>query len=232
MIKVLLWDIDGTILDFLAAEKAAIKKCFEIMNLGICTDEMVADYSLINCKYWEMLERGEMTKAEILVCRFREFFEKIGINTAVAEEFNSMYQIRLGDTICYKPNAREMLDKYSGSLVQCAVTNGTVVAQRRKLSASGLDKVFDHIFISEEVGSEKPNRTFFDEVFKVIGRYDSSEVMIIGDSLTSDIRGGNNAGILTCWYNQQHKINDKGETVDYEIDDLAKVVEIIDREMI
>lgn len=227
MIKVLLWDIDGTILDFLAAENAAIKKCFELLNLGTCTDEMVSDYSKINCKYWEMLERGEMTKPEILVGRFREFFETIDINPGLAEEFNELYQVRLGDTICYKPNAREVLEKNQGKLVQCAVTNGTVIAQRRKLSGSGLDKVFDYIFISEEVGAEKPNRVFFDRVFEKIGRYDISEIMIIGDSLTSDIKGGNNSGIQTCWYNQSHKANDKNVEINYEIDDLMQVVDIL-----
>ena len=157
MIKVLLWDIDGTILDFLASEKAAIKKCFEIFELGTCTDEMVGEYSEINCRYWRMLERGEMTKPEILVGRFEEFFEKKGIDVSVAPAFNEEYQVRLGDTICYKPGGREIVDYYKGKLLQCAVTNGTVVAQRKKLTNSGLDKIFDHIFISEEVGYEKPS---------------------------------------------------------------------------
>lgn len=227
MIKVLLWDIDGTILDFLAAERVAIKKCFEIFGLGICTDEMVDNYSKINCRYWEMLERGEMTKPEILVGRFREFFGTIGVDISVADSFNAEYQVRLGDTICYKPKAREMVDYYKGKKIQCAVTNGTIIAQKKKLSASGLNQVFDHIFISEEVGCEKPGKAFFDKVFEVIGEYNTSEVMIIGDSLTSDIRGGNNAGIITCWYNPGHLANNKNEKVVYEIDNLEKIKDIL-----
>ena len=96
MIKVILWDIDGTLLDFKKAEYAAIKKCFEIFRLGECTDEMIAGYSLINRKYWEKLERGEITKQEVLVNRFTDFFEKENIKTDYAEEFNIEYQKWLG----------------------------------------------------------------------------------------------------------------------------------------
>ena len=81
MIKVILWDIDATLLDFLAAEKAAIRKCFEKYNLGVCTDEMIGRYSVINKRYWEMLERGEMSKEDILIGRFQEFFASEGIET-------------------------------------------------------------------------------------------------------------------------------------------------------
>ena len=227
MIKVLLWDIDGTILDFKAAEKVAIKNCFKKFGLIECSDDMVAEYSAINVKYWEMLESGELTKPEILVGRFREFFGKHDIDISLAEPFNAEYQVRLGDTICYKGGAPNILKKYEGRLLQCAVTNGTVIAQRRKLSASGLDKLFDHIFISEEIGYEKPSVGFFGEVMKVIGEYDRSEIMIVGDSLTSDIRGGNNAGLITCWYNPDYAKNDRGVSVDHEIHDLMEVDSIV-----
>ena len=92
MIKVILWDIDGTLLNFLKAEHEAIKKCFEIFNLGECSDEMISRYSVINRKYWEMLERGEITKQEVLVGRFQEFFRNEGIETDCAEKFNSEYK--------------------------------------------------------------------------------------------------------------------------------------------
>ena len=111
-----------------------------------------------------------------------------------------------------------------------AVTNGTKVAQDKKLAKSGLVELFDAVFISEEIGVEKPGVGFFEKVWDSIGKYKSDEVMIIGDSLTSDIQGGNNAGILCCWYNPKGAVNYTGVRVDYEIDNLQKVKEIIDEE--
>lgn len=229
MIKVVLWDIDGTLLDFLAAERAAIRKCFEIFGLGECTDAMLEDYSEINVRHWEMLERNERTKPEILVGRFAEFFEKYGLDMSCVAAFNEEYQVRLGDTIVFQPGAEETLRALRGRVIQGAVTNGTRIAQERKLANSGMDKLFDYVFISELVGAEKPNRSFFDRVFAAIGDYAPREVMIVGDSLTSDIRGGNNAGIVTCWYNPQGKPNDQGAAVDYEIRRVDQVPGLLER---
>ena len=227
MIKVLLWDIDGTLLDFLKAEHAAINKCFEVLELGTCTDEMIARYSVINRSYWERLERGELTKPEVLVGRFKEFFEKEGLPVECAEPFNEEYQSRLGDTVCFCDDSYDLVKGLKGRVKQYAVTNGTKVAQDKKLAKSGLREIFDEVFISEEVGIEKPGIGFFEHVFSVIGQYDPKEVMIIGDSLTSDMQGGNNAGILCCWYNPRKEINDKNIKVDYEIDNLYKILELI-----
>jgi len=227
MIKVLLWDVDGTLLDFLAAEKAAMKKCFEVCGIGECTDEMIARYSKINRKYWEMLERGEITKPQVLVGRFEEFFKNEGIITDCASEFNKEYQVRLGDTICFCDDGYELVKSLKGQVKQYAVTNGTKVAQDKKLTKSGLIDLFDDVFISEVVGVEKPGVGFFEKVWEKIGTYEADEVMIIGDSLTSDMQGGNNAGILCCWYNPKGAVNDKGVKIDYEIDNLQKIKNII-----
>ncbi len=219
--RILLWDIDGTILNFDAAERAAMQKGFAAMHLGECSDEMLLDYSSINNRYWKMLERGELTKAEILVGRFREFFLKYGIDPLYADAFNAQYQIDLGDTICFNENVSELIVQLKPACRQYAVTNGTVRAQRRKLNRSGLDRLLDGVFISDELGIEKPNKGFFDialsRIEEQIGPFSPDEVLIIGDSLTSDIRGGNNAGIKTCWYNPNGLENTQGVQVDYQI---------------
>lgn len=219
--RILLWDIDGTVLNFDAAERAAIRKGFAAMNLGTCSDKMLSDYASINNKYWKMLERGELTKTEILVGRFREFFLKYGIDPRHADAFNAQYQIDLGDTICFNENVFELITNFKTAYKQYAVTNGTALAQHRKLSRSGLDRLLDGVFISDELGIEKPNKGFFDLAFskieKQIGSFVLDEVLIIGDSLTSDIRGGNNAGIKTCWYNPNALENTQGVQVDYQI---------------
>lgn len=226
-IEVILWDIDGTLLNFGEAEKAAIRKGFQEFELGECTDEMLRDYSEINQKYWKRLERGELTKPQILEGRFFEFFEKYGLNTSVVSEFNKRYQVNLGDVIVFFEHGLETVQTLKGRVLQYAVTNGTKIAQDRKLKNSGLIDLLDGVFISEEVGCEKPGKEFFEKVFEVIGAYEKEHVLIVGDSMTSDIQGGNNAGIVTCWFNPEKKKQDTDLRIDYEIEDLEKVLEII-----
>lgn len=227
MYKYLLWDIDGTILDFVASESMAIRRLFKKYDLGNCTEEMLADYSKINTKYWEFLERGEMTKQEILVGRFTEFFAKYGLDISIAASFDKDYQIELGKCPVFMKNAEFVLEHCDGKYLQIGVTNGTKVAQTGKLKTSGLDKIFDSVYISEDLGAEKPNVEFFEYVFAAENIKDKSQAIIIGDSLTSDMQGGINYGIDTCWFNPKHKQNTKSFSVTYEIDDLAKILEIL-----
>lgn len=230
MIKIILWDIDGTLLNFTKVENYAIKKCFGIFDMGICTDEMVERYAAINKKYWERLERGEVTKTQVLTGRFREFFQSEGLPVEKAEAFNKEYQVRLGDKAFFNDNGESLVTELKSKVKQYAVTNGTLVAQRGKLAKSGLDQLLDGVFISDEIGIEKPNIGFFDHVFRElakVGDYKKNEILIIGDSLTSDMQGGNNAGILCCWYNPSGSVNTKGLRVDYEIRNLQEVEEII-----
>ena len=107
------------------------------------------------------------------------------------------------------------------------VSNGTVVAQEKKLRLSGLGELMDGIFLSEAVGVEKPNVEFFERMFGNIDLVEKDQVLIVGDSLTSDIRGGNNAGIKTCWYNPDHKERYADVKIDYEIADLHEIYDII-----
>ncbi len=197
MLRAVLWDVDGTVLDFLASEKASIRRCFAHFRLGECTDEMLARYSEINRRWWQKLERGECTKPETLYGRFREFFDAEGIAFDKIDEFNLLYQDLLGETAVFFPGARETILAAKGRYYQAAVTNGTRRAQRKKLAATGLDRVFDAVFISDEIGFEKPGRGFFDAVFAAIPPFEKDEIVIVGDSPTSDMKGGRDAGIRT-----------------------------------
>lgn len=231
MITTILWDVDGTLLDFLAAEKAAIRSLFQEYHLGECSDERIGRYSRINRKYWERLERGEITKPEVLIGRFREFFESEGIDPLLAPEFNEKYQVRLGDTIVYCDDSLAIVKNLKGKVKQYVVSNGTVVAQTKKLKASGIGELMDGVFLSEELQAEKPSVVFFEKVFRAIGPVKKEEVLIVGDSLTSDIRGGNNAGIRTCWYHPQGEddamIQELGVQVDHTITDLHEIYAIL-----
>ena len=231
MIRVILWDIDNTILSFDAAEKAALNKEFEEFELGEFNDEMLQRYVSINRKYWQALERGEITKPEVLVGRFEEFFKLYNLPVEKAAAFNERYQDLLGDTICFHDDAYNIVKDFKGKVLQCAASNGTKIAQTGKLKNSGLGELFDLVFISEDVGAEKPAKEFFDkalaDVEAQIGAFQLDEVLMIGDSLTSDIKGANNAGVKACWYNPSGVPCDKEVQIDYEIKDLHEVYDLL-----
>ncbi len=226
MFTTLLWDVDGTLLDFKAAEKAAIADCFEQFGIPPYTPEMIARYSQINQYYWEQLELGNVEKPKMLVQRFADFFEEYKI-PCDPQAFNTLYQSQLGEHVVFFPYALEILQKNKGKYKQYAVTNGTETAQRKKLKKSGLDQVFDGIFISDLLGAEKPDPAFFNQVFDAIGNPPKEEILIIGDSLSGDIKGGNNAGISTCWFNPKGSPKSMDVAIDFEISSLKEVLNIV-----
>ena len=227
MIHTVLWDVDGTLLDFDVAERASLRTLFAEFGLGPCTEQMLARYSVINVSFWQRLERGEMTKPEILTGRFEQLFGEFGIDTELAPAFNARYQLTLGDTIVFRDDSLNLVKALKGKVKQYVVSNGTVAAQTKKLDRSGLGVLMDGIFLSEKLDIEKPNLGFFEKVFSVICPDELRSVLIVGDSLTSDIRGGMNAGIKTCWYNPGKKLLPDDYHADYMISDLRELSKLL-----
>ena len=231
MFRVILWDIDNTLLSFNKAEVAALSKDFTEFGLGEFTEALLKEYEVINRRRWQALERGEMTKPEVTVGRFVEFFGIHGWDTSIAPAFDRRYQELLGEYVYFNDDAYEIVKDLQGKVLQCATTNGTKLAQTGKLKNSRLGELFDLVFISEDVGAEKPAKEFFDKVFAdieaKIGSVQLDEVLLVGDSLTSDIKGANNAGVKACWYNPGGVPCDKDVQIDYEIKDLHEVYEIL-----
>ncbi len=225
--KYLLWDIDGTIINFELAERAAIRSLFKRFKLGDCSDEMLMYYSQINKRYWQLMESGKIKKDKMLVERFIEFFSNKGINADIAAEFNKEYQIALCDTIVFNDDAIDIIKHQKKTCKIIIVTNGTEVVQEKKLERSGLNDIVDNVFISELVGFEKPNIKFFEKVILEVGIKDLKEALIIGDSLTSDIQGGHNIGIDTCWYNPKNEENTTLLNPTYTIRNLHELENII-----
>ncbi len=227
MVKAILWDVDGTLLDFLAAEKAAIQRLFGEFGLGECTDAMAARYSAINDGYWKRLERGELAKEQVLTGRFREFFTELGLDPDLAEAFNAKYQLALGDTVVYRDDSLSIVKALRSRVKQYVVSNGTVVAQTKKLQRSHLGEWMDGVFLSEELGAEKPSPAFFEKVFAALPDLQKADMLIVGDSLTSDMKGGLLSGIPTCWYNPFHHPRPADMAIDHEIQDLHQVFDLL-----
>ena len=197
--KKILLDLDDTILDFHTAERHALQGAFEA--LGVAADDALLErYSEINRRYWRMLERGELTRAEILVGRFARLFEEKGIDCP-AELAQKEYEDRLSVGHFYVPGAPELLEELVKDYDLYIVSNGNIRTQRGRLASANISGYFKGIFISELIGADKPSRAFFDACFAAIPGFRREDALIVGDSLSSDILGGVNAGVRTCWFN-------------------------------
>lgn len=225
--KFILWDIDDTLVDFKASEKVALKKCFEAQNVSL-SDEDIEVYSKINYDYWKLLEKGEIEKSIMLNKRFDDFIKYLSVEDIDSSTINKNYQLCLGDYTVMYENAFEICSSLKGVKKQYAITNGTALAQQRKLKNTGLDKIFDDIFISDLIGYQKPDVRFFEYVAQKIPNFNPKQALVIGDSLTGDIKGANNAGIDCCWANLKSESNcDESLKVNFEIKTLKEVLDII-----
>lgn len=224
-----LWDVDQTLLDFSRSESYAVKYCFEQFGLT-AADETVRLYSEINISFWKRIEKGEIDKKEALVERFRMLFERTGIKNIDAGEFQKLYSEALGSVYYFQDNSYELIMKLKGRYRQYLVTNGVTRTQRKKLELSGLDKLVEDIFVSEEIGAPKPQKEFFEKCFEKIPDFCRDRAIIVGDSLSSDMLGGRNAGIKTCWYNPAGLENTSEVDTDYEIRNLNDIISILEKE--
>lgn len=229
MIQAILWDVDGTLLDFKKSEMYGVRACLEEIGIYECDDARMLRYEQINRSYWEALERGELTKQEVLIGRFQTFFEQEGLYCPDVEAFNDSYQHKLGQVFFENENSVALLAMLKGEVKQCVVTNGTVEAQRNKLKNSGLERYLDGIFISDEIGVEKPGAGFFKPVFELLQGIPKEDILIVGDSLTSDMRGGNNVGIRCCWYNPKGQKNKTDVKLDWEIRHLWEIEKVLEQ---
>lgn len=195
--EVLLTDIDNTLLDFNAASGHAIEKVLTAHKIAYSAEKL-GDFLRINDGYWHRYERGEIEKQVIFENRFRDLLALYGVHTDDPLGVGAMYAEGLMEKIFYMPHCMEFLQAAREKCRIYAVTNGVTRTQESRLKTSGLDRYFDGVFISEQMGCKKPETVFFDQVFAAIGPVDRDKCLLLGDSLTSDMQGGRNAGIDTC----------------------------------
>lgn len=228
MIKTVFIDLDDTVFDFHACESVAISKT--LLCFGVDPDdEVIARYSEYNRLQWEALERGEITRDEVLTRRFKLLFDSLGMEVD-PWEVQLLYERNLSMEHIFMKGAEEVLTelKRLGKYRLYAATNGIERVQRRRISESGIEKFFDDFFISECIGYNKPAKEFFDRCFATIPDFDKAKAIIIGDSLTSDIKGGKNAGIKTCMFNPRKKSITGDVIPDYEIADLSEIITLLE----
>ena len=221
MTEFLFIDMDDTVLDFKKAEHVAIRKT--LREAGIePTDQVCARYSQINKGYWERLERKEVTRDELQVGRFADLMAEYHV-TADAERCAARYMEHLSEGHYFLPGAEAALLSLSQKYQLYLASNGNTETQKSRIASAGIEKYFREIFISGVVGVNKPDKSFFDYCFARIPGFDSAKAMSVGDSLTSDILGGKNAGIATCWVNPEHKPANPDIIPDYEIESITQL---------
>ena len=221
----LLIDADETILDFHGAE---IRAFAAIMKLaGIPESESVyALYKKINRQMWSEVERGERSVKEIVEGqRFARLFEELKVDCSY-QQANEIFLEVICNCDLVVDHALKVVETLAKTSKLYCITNGFIRTQTSRLQATGLDKYFSGIFISEAVGFEKPQFEFFEHVLKTAEISDLSRVLVIGDSLNADMQGGINCGLSTCWYNPGGLANDKGLAIDYQIKDLREIPDI------
>ena len=219
----LLFDADDTLLDFKKCEATALELMMKSRNLPFVPTD-VALYSAVNQSFWEAYQQGIIKKSEISVGRYKKFFEIKGIETD-AELAAKTYEGFLAKQHFVIEGALELLEKLHSDYKIYIITNGTDYIQKQRLLDSGITALTDGLFISEIVGAPKPEKQYFDYVLNNIAEKDKRKILVIGDSMTSDILGGVNAGIDTCWYNP-HKSKYKYKPT-YEIESLSNVLRVL-----
>lgn len=218
----LLFDLDDTLLDFCKAEDNAITLLFEKYGIPV-TDENKKLYSDINRAKWTALEKGEITRKELFTTRFADFFAVLGL-AADSKKANEEYISFLGQGHFLIDGALETCRILSLKYSMFIITNGAKKAQEGRLTDSPLMQYFDGVFISEEIGYDKPKKEYFDYVYTHIPEKDKSKTLIIGDSINSDIAGAAGYGIDSCWVNRGEE---KASPATYTVKKVADLLLIL-----
>lgn len=224
MVKNILFDLDDTLFDFSKAERAAVKRTLTELGVDVC-ERHLNRYSEINLAQWKLLEQGKLTRSEVKVRRYELLFEEFNINKDAAQT-TAIYENYLSKGYYYIDNAKAVLETLSKVYNLFVVSNGSTTVQYGRISSSDLESYVKGIFVSQEVGYNKPDKRFFDYCFNKTG-INKNETIIVGDSLSSDIQGGINCGIKTVWFNRKKEKNNTPVVPNFEINDLIELPDLI-----
>ena len=223
--KTLLFDVDDTLLDFQKAEKMALRMLFEEKGIPL-TSEVEVQYKTINKSLWDAFEEGKMNRDEVVNTRFSILFKEYGEEVdGILFENNYRSYLEEGNQLIQ--GAFEFISQIQSEYDLYIVTNGISKTQDKRLRNAGLHTLFQDVFVSEDTGFQKPMKEYFDYVFEQIPNFAPEEGLIIGDSLSADIKGGYVAGIDTCWFNPEKKSNNSEIMPTYEVQNFEELYAIL-----
>jgi putative hydrolase of the HAD superfamily len=222
--KMIIFDADDTLFDFSKSEIHSFRKAMEECSL-IYKEEYFITYKKINDEIWNEFEKGLITQKELKIDRFRRFLNEIKKDVD-ASIFSESFMNNLEHASFLFEDALELVEKISKTHRLIMVTNGLTRVQRTRIRKSVIAKYFETIIVSEDIGYAKPDPLIFEKGLLGISLPKKEEMMIVGDSLTSDIKGGINYGIDTVWYNPKGNINSSKVTPTYEIRKLSDIFKI------
>ena len=224
--RYLLFDLDGTLFDYDRAEAQALQSTCTAFALDYSPD-LLNIYRQLNSKLWDDFEQGKITPNRLKIKRFEQLSEavQVGFDPGAFSD-HYLKQLALGTDLI--PGAEELIRSLEGKFELLLITNGLSRVQRPRIAHSALASFFSDVIISEEVGCAKPDPKIFDRVFDLINHPARETVLMIGDSLSSDIYGGQSYGLDTCWFNPMGQPNDSKVLPTYEIDRLEKLYRILD----
>jgi 2-haloacid dehalogenase len=221
----ILFDADGTLFDYDRAEGIALQRAFEHHQFQY-EDTIRNRYREINSSMWKEFENGKIDKVSLQTGRFQRLLEECNLE-ADACDFNSIYLDLLSEGGYLLDGALEVCRELSQNCTLAIATNGIARTQKNRLKNSAIFPYIKHIIVSEDAGYQKPHQGFFQYAFHICGHHDKETAIIVGDSLSADIRGGVDFGIDTCWYNPG-KITDRNDLrADHEIHDLRELMKFI-----
>jgi 2-haloacid dehalogenase len=224
--KWLLFDADGTLFDYDKAESIALKSTFAALGLAYGA-RYAQVYRRINGDIWRDFENGEIAQERLRTRRFELLFSALGIDCDPGE-FSRRYLVNLSLGTDLVEGAEDVVKSLHGRVGLLLITNGLADVQRPRFARSTVGQYFSEVVISEEVGAAKPDTAIFEVAFAQMGFPKKEEVLIVGDSLSSDIKGGYNYGIDTCWFNPARKPSDSGVVAHYEIGELKELLLLLD----
>ena len=223
--KVILFDVDDTLFDFNACAKIALEKTFVDYQLHY-EPSVFTLFKTIDDQLWHDFEKGTIDKKTVLLQRFIRLLEQLQLPPI--EGISSTFQHHLSKTYIFIEGAKDVLEQLYQRYDLYVVTNASSATQRYRLKKAGIEHYFKKLFISEEVGYRKPQKAFFEVCLQDVGDIPYDDILIVGDSLTSDILGGKRAGIQTCWFNPSYQIA-QDKIYDIEIHHLNELLEVLEK---
>ncbi len=223
--RTILFDADNTLLDFTRSEHEALCDCLRARGLP-CDKAITEGYAAINDRHWKLLEQGLTTRDRLRVARFEDFCREYSFDCDPRHLADDYF-----DTLCTKSylinGALELCERLHGHCRLYIITNGNAKVQHDRFDATPLAPLFEEVFISEEMGVSKPSSAYFGAVAAAIPDFNPTDTLVVGDSLTSDIQGGINAGLATCWYNPRGKSAPTDMKINYIVRSLDEIPSIV-----